>query len=138
VLRATGGEVEGRLEVQPELGAGLEGLPEQPGRLRRHPALAAHQFVDPLGRDLGMGSQGNLGHAHRLQELGQKDLARVGWDAMGRDHGFTCLVVVGKTNIECFGALPAEDNAPLVVDPDAVEPDQIPLQSFEMIVRRDL
>jgi len=83
-----------------------------------------------------MGSQTNLRDAHGFQEFGLKDLARVGGDAVGGDHGVTCSVVIGKAHIKSFRTLPSEDKAPLVVDSDAVKPDQISLQGFKVIVRR--
>ena len=49
------------LQIDPELGSGVEGLSKQPSSLGRHAAFAPHQLVDSLDRHLQMSCQGHLG-----------------------------------------------------------------------------
>ena len=68
-----------RLQIHPELWSSAEFASEQPGRLRRHPPLAADKFVDTLNWNPQVLGNGNLSQAERLEELLVQNLAWMGW-----------------------------------------------------------
>src|SRR5712671_3466124 len=63
------------LEVQPELGGGVQRLSKQPRGVRRHAPLAAHDFVDALHRDSNVGGEVDLRQTERPQVFGREDYA---------------------------------------------------------------
>lgn len=85
--RARQREIVDRLKVHPESRGRPEGLAEEPGGTRRHAALVIDEFIHALNRDMDMRRKLNLGDGQGLQELFKKDLAWMGWGAVGWDHG---------------------------------------------------
>jgi hypothetical protein len=73
VLRFAVGTVEDevviRLQVDPELGRGVERLSQEPGGLGSHAPLASHDLVDPLDGDFEVVGEPDLGESQRLEEL---------------------------------------------------------------------
>jgi hypothetical protein len=132
------------LQVGPQLGAGAQGSREQPGCRGRHGTLAADDLVEALQRNAQVLGKGLLGHAQGLEELFQQHLPRMGRSAMGREH-VACplflwrapgLVVIHHSHVMRIRTHPPEDDAPLVVDPDAVVSGQAAPESFEPVPRR--
>jgi hypothetical protein len=67
-----------------------------------------------------MFGEGNLGLAKRLEELVKQDLPRMTRNTVLGMHG-SSSVIVDDSNIIGLRVRPAEDDAPLIVNTDAVK-----------------
>ena len=76
-----------RLQVDLELGRGVERPREQPCGRRGYSSLAAHDFVDALQRDAEVVSECDLRDAKRHEELFEEHFAWVSRDSASREHG---------------------------------------------------
>ena len=76
-----------RLEVQPELRRGAEGLVDQPGRLGACTAPSLHDLVDLLHRRAYLPGEGDLGKAEWVRAFHEQDFA-----GMDRETRRTCGV----------------------------------------------
>jgi hypothetical protein len=85
---ARDGEVVGGLEVEPELGGSTERLRQEPGRLGGYAAFAADELIDSLNGNSEVSRQGHLRLTKGDKELLEKDLARMGRNAMRRLHAY--------------------------------------------------
>jgi transposase-like protein len=86
LCRSAPSQVVGGLQVEPELRCGVERLRQQPRGRGSDAALAPNQLVDPLDRHTQVRCERNLRDPVRLQELPLQDDARMGRDAVLRDH----------------------------------------------------
>ena len=75
-----------RLEVQPKFGGGIKCLSEKPGRLRRDPALASDEFINPLHRHTDVVCKCDLCDAERSEKLLVQYLAGMCGDSVGGNH----------------------------------------------------
>jgi hypothetical protein len=124
------------LEVEPKLGSRSERLREEPRGLRRNTALAANNLVDALERDLEVFGETDLRDSERDEELLEEDLSGMGGNSILGKHGATSLpVVVDDADIVRLAGAPPEHNAPLLVNPDAVEAPEVSSKRLESIPR---
>jgi hypothetical protein len=135
LLWSTDREIVVGLEVGPELGAGPESLSQEPGSFGSDTTLAANKLVDALDRDTNVLGESHLCDAKRLDELFEKDLARMTRDSAVWDHEENS-VVVDNANVVGVGLVPAKDDTPLIVDADAVATSKITSQCLEPIAGR--
>jgi hypothetical protein len=82
------GKVVGCLQIEPELRSRVEGLREEPRRLRRNTALASNQLIDALDRDSEVLRKGNLGPTEGHEELLEKNLTGMGGNTVLRLHDY--------------------------------------------------
>lgn len=132
-LPARHGEIIVRLQIQPELGRGVE-VPRQPQRrIGRNGALAVDDSRNTVA-----------GHAQRLgqcigrqtefvQKLALQNLAGVNRCSLGH---IAASVVVHDFDLVRIAAVPIEANPILPVDSDAVLPFTVAAQLFQPIRRR--
>jgi hypothetical protein len=64
--------------------------------------------------------ESDLANAKRLEELFEQDLTGMSRNPIPRQHQIIPSVVIGDFDIVCVSRVPAEDQSPLVVDPNAV------------------
>jgi hypothetical protein len=79
-------EIVGDLEIHPEFGRGTRRATEQDGRFCRAIALSIDKPVHTLDRYVHPPCQLNLGYSHRLEELQEKEFARMGRQTLLGDH----------------------------------------------------
>lgn len=70
-------QVEGTLQVEPELGGGVKVARQPQCSVRRHGSSLAHDIVDPWCRHMQFHCQGVGAHAQRDKEFFPEDLAWV-------------------------------------------------------------
>jgi len=129
----TGGfKIKMRLQVEPPTGARAEVAGETQGGVRRDRAMAAHNLAYAHGRDVEGVGQRALAQAERFKEVVQQDFARM----HRREFRFHGSMIIHNFNVMRVLALPAEANAPLVVDADAVLSGAVALQGFQVIAGR--
>jgi hypothetical protein len=130
--RSRSDEIVVGLKVQPELRGRSERAREQPRRFRSNPALAAHEFVDPLDRYSKVLGQRDLSNAERLEKLLAQDLPWVGRYSVPWKH-HNPLVVIDNLDVMRITVLPPKDDPPSIIDPDAVLAAPFSLECLESV-----
>lgn len=125
-----------RLQVHPEFRAVAEIEAEPERRVRRDAAAVVDDLGDAVRRNAhGLGEpvlrQLILGEEFLLQHFAGRDRRKfVG------SHRALPSVIVDDPDLVRLAFDPAQDDAPLIVDPDRVKAAQIALQFFEPVRRR--
>ncbi len=104
------------LQIKPPTGARPEVTGKAQGGVRRDGALAAHNLAHAHGRDAEGAGQFALAQTQRFKEVVYQNFARMHrWE-----FSFHSSVVIHNFNVVRVLTLPAEANAPLLIDSNAV------------------
>ena len=125
-----------RLQIEPELRGGAEGLREEPSRLGRNAPLASNDLVDPLERDLEVLRQSHLANAERNQELLEEHLTGVRGNSILRKHSADLsAVVVEDAHVTRLTGFPPKHDSPLFVDANAVKSAKVAPKRLQAVAR---
>lgn len=124
------------LEVEPELGAGLEVGRETKRCVRRYVAPTGDDLGDPIG-----GYADRLGETVGAQLVGHHEVLLQVFAGVDGGKVVHCVrpqlrpssVVIGDLNVIGVAVAPAEAHSPLVVDPDRVLPFPVMPQLFQAV-----
>jgi hypothetical protein len=130
-------QVPAHLSVEPELTRRSEELRETERRAWSDPSPLVYDLIYALIRDINRIRQFALGEFHRLQELLEEHLSRVGRDSVCGDayHG-SSSVIVHYFNIVRAALRPDKTDPVLIVDPYGVLTGPIAFQEFQPISGR--
>jgi hypothetical protein len=127
-------EVEGRLQIQPELGAVSKVEREAHGRIRGDGPLAFRYLVDSARRNTQSDGELVLCDSQRSEKFFGQYLARM--DGAQFRHGFLSFllsVIIDNLDLICVSFLPFEANTPLKVHANRILPITVPHELFEMV-----
>ena len=125
-------KIEACLQTHPESGAGTK-RPCKPQRgVSRDATLAQYDFIDAPGRHVHCARQRVLADRHGQQKLFEQHFARVNV-AQSSCHQILASVVIDYLNATRIAINPAETNAPLAVDANAVLALALILQRFQPV-----
>ena len=117
------------LKAHPELWRRFEQASEAERCIRRDAALAQHDLVQPIQRDVELTRGLHLTQLERLQELLEQDFA----GATVGPSQFGSLVIVFDRDFEGMPVLPSKRHTILVVHANAVSPFHAALQGLQSV-----
>lgn len=133
-------EVVVELEAEPGFGAHAEVGGETEGGVGSDGAGSIDDGADSVGGDVEVAGELIDADAERLHEIFHEDLAgvdRVEQFGFTHDGLLIRLVIVHNFDFERIARFPGEADAPWIADANAVSAGTVPLESFEMVPRRD-
>ena len=143
-------EVPYHLQIEPELGLHTEKLFQPKRRVRGDSSFSMNNFIHPGIRNPDLHSELFLGQVKRLQEFLNEHLSGMRWRTMRRDSNhfsslqsqaipavnprpIACSVII--RNFDPFRPFlrPNEADAELIMNPNGMLPEAIPLQRLQCV-----
>jgi hypothetical protein len=126
------------LQIEPELGVGVEISRQAEGGFRSNPPAPMHNLTDAGGRNVQVERELVHGEPQGLHEVFAEHLAWVdrGHQRLSLGHPYlSLLVIINDLHAVAMAAAPLEADSPLLIDANRVLSRSTPSQGLQLIPR---